>query len=200
MNKVILGIFAVVSASMAGTLSTHLAVDNQFALYISTTDTALGTLVASGSDSPLAIGFENLTLTSGVTNYIHLLAFNNDGNGGFVGDFTLGGAFQFANGTQRLLTNAVDFKQSRTGFGVDYVNPADLGENGVSPWNSVASVDASAHWLWADPSCTSCSVYFSAAIDPTASVAVAAPVPEPGSLILIGGGLLALFAYRRRRS
>src|ERR1035437_10674987 len=130
MKSVITGMFLLASVANASMLTAHINVDNVFNLYVSISDSALGTLVGTGTDWAVTETLAQ-SLTPGVTNDIHLVADNQGGPGGFLGDFSVSDtSFQFVNGTQSLLTNTGwDF--NTTGFGTSYGNPVDEGANGV---------------------------------------------------------------------
>ncbi|MBV8408026.1 MAG: VCBS domain-containing protein, partial [Alphaproteobacteria bacterium] len=154
-------------AALSGTLT----VDNAFELYISTDDHTLGRLIATGTSWPSPVTLSPTLLTPGVTNYLHVVAHNQGGPGGLLGDFQLAGSgFTFADGTTDEPTNAADWKLSLTGFGTDYVTPADEGANGVAPWGTFTSISSASHWLWDHVSQATSDTnteYFSTAIQPT---------------------------------
>jgi hypothetical protein len=112
-------------ASHAGvvTLSGLASADNNFEIFISTSDTVLGTEIASGQDWIYTHSFST-QLTTGQNYYLHVVAWNyNDavdhnsihaadtGNPDmFLGHFSLAGqGFMFANGQTTLDTNTTDW-------------------------------------------------------------------------------------------
>lgn len=100
-----------IGAASATTLGITTNVDNVFSIYVSTNDATLGTLVGSGNVWQNTYTF-NTALTAGTTNFIHVVATNQGGPGGFLGAFTLSDSdFVFANGTQNLLTNTTDWRR-----------------------------------------------------------------------------------------
>jgi MSHA biogenesis protein MshQ len=185
-----LATFAFSGGAQATTVSTDMTVDNLFNFFISTNDTVPGALVGTGNNWPVTYSFTGL-LTPGVTNYLHVQAINQGGPGGFIGDYTLSdGAFKFSNGTQSLLTETADWRMSMSGFGSGYVTPTDEGANGVSPWGVRPGINANAHWIWANSTCDSCTLYFSSTITPT--------IPEPETYAMIVAGLGFMGFWRRR--
>ncbi|MES2071754.1 MAG: PEP-CTERM sorting domain-containing protein [Pseudomonadota bacterium] len=185
---------ASIGSASATTLGITTNVDNIFNIYVSTSDSALGTLVGSGNNWTHTYNFSS-ALTAGTTNYIHVVATNQGGPGGFLGAFTLNdAAFEFANGTQNLLTNTTDWLQNTTGFGNAYSAAVGEGNLGTSPWSSVPGYGSSSpRWLWNYVSNNSSdfnTVYFTSTIN---------SVPEPTSMALLGLGLFGLAAMRKRQ-
>ena len=178
--------FVFVGQARATTITGHMTADNLFSFYVSTDDAVAGTLVGSGNDWSASYTL-SAELTPGVTNYIHVQATDQGSPQGFIGDFSLSdGGFQFANGTQLLLTTPAQWSLSFTGFGQNYESSiTSVGMNGVGPWGAHPPINASAEWL--DFHGSSSSNYFSAPIS---------PVPEPTMLALAG---LSVVAMRRRR-
>ncbi len=184
------------SALADTTLHSTLNVDDIFSLYISTDDTAQGTLVGTGDDWRTALS-SDAVLTPGVTNYLHLVARNTGGPGGVLGSFSLSDSnFVFANGSATMLTGDAGLVQNTTGFGNAYAASVDEGANGTNAWALRAGNDVNAHWVWNYMSLNgggdTQTLYFSAAI--TSAV----PEPESYAMLLGGLGMLAFMVRRRK--
>lgn len=193
--KVVICLLMAACCASATTLSVHMTVDNVFNTYISTSDAVLGTLIGSGSNWPSTFTFSG-ALTSGVTNYLHIVGVDQGPPAMFIGDFSLSDTgFGFSNGTQLLVTNTTNWGFSNVGFGGSYGTPLDEGPQGTSPWGSFPSINSAARFIWANPACGNCTVYFSTAITPNAVSNV--PEPSTSALFIAGFALVSLRLTRR---
>ena len=179
----------------ATTLSGNLTADDAFTVYLSTDDSIAGTPLVSGSFWPSAQSFST-ALTPGNTYYLHIAAKDVFGApSAFLGSFSLSDTnFTFANETQTLVSNSVDWKVNATGFGLAYNTPYDgFGANGIGPWGTMSSIASDARWIWTGPSGTVGKAYFTATI-------TAVPEPETYVMLLAGLGLLGFMARCRKES
>jgi len=179
----------------ATVLNSSLTTDNEFYLYISTSDSTIGTLVGHGNNWGATYSYGSL-LTAGVANYIHIYSIDWAGPQGLLGTFTLGDAnFVFENGINTLNTDTINWDVNTTGFGNAYNAPVSYGSNGIGPWGYHPGISTSAQWIW-DPSGTgSYNIsYFSAKINP-----LSVPAPEPSTILLVGAGLLGMGIAIRKK-
>ena len=200
-----------IAAASATTISGSLTADNAFFAYISTDNSTLGTLVASGNSWPTTFTINAAALTPGVTNYLQIEVINYGAQGGFIGDFTLSDTgFHFANGTQSLSTDTTDWSgiynsSNNMVVAQPWVQPTagvvSFGANGVGPWGTRPGISATADWIWPNDAnslpngsaCANCTVDFSTVITP------GSVVPEPASLLIFGSGALAVAGMLRRK-
>ena len=221
---------SLVNSAKADQLGGNLTVDNAVFVYVSTSDSTLGTLVASGNNWQAPLTISSALLTPGETNYLQVEAINYGIWGGFIGQFTLSdNSFQFANGSQTLLTNTADWTGSYnsvyfadtpwgTGDACDpssgaygctvsaqpWVPPTggvtSFGPNSVSPWGTVSGISSDANWIWPSDSNRLPGGIYGACHTCTVDFSPAiTPTPEPGTLTLLTGGLALLPLIRRRR-
>jgi MSHA biogenesis protein MshQ len=198
----LLAVALTASVANADILSGAATTDNVFNLYLSTSLTTQGTLIDSGSDWGTSYSFSGVSLTAGTTYYLQFEGINEGGPASIIGTFNLSdSSFDFSNGSQSLNTDTTDWSYSYTGWDQGPLQtPVNYGLNSdsVGPWNvDFGSMSPNAEWVW-DPnfSYTDAPLYFETTITPLAS-----PVPEPGSMMLLGSGFLALtgmVAQRRR--
>ncbi len=215
----ILGFIGVLAgpAMAATTLTAHVTADDDFEFYISTDTSTAGTSLGTGTSEPdgwMTSWTFSQALTPGVTNYIHVRAWDlRTVIAAFLGDFTLSNTdFRFSNGGQTLYTDSENWKISDTGFGVGYYSPDTIGPNNwnTPPWyNRVVGISGSAEWIWSDGGAWSESDgvthsvrYFEAVILPygTDDPPVDEPsVPVPGAVLLVsvGAGIVGLFRARK---
>ena len=199
----------------ADTLTMNLTADNQFAVYVSTSDSALGAFVGSGNDWGTTYAFSD-TLSRGAY-YIHVIAANwtpqnnlwgspatLDGTGdnpdGFIGSFAIArGAF--ANGAKTLSTDTTHWKASEAGA-YPYATiptawtgatgaPQSYGLNGVGPWGGRPNVAANAEWIWSVPDNGQYAEF--------STTFTAAPEPSTWAMALAGFAALGFAAFRQAR-
>jgi hypothetical protein len=174
-------------------------------LYLSTDDAIRGDLITQG-------GAFSVALEAGQTYYLHAVAADvYNWNWGFMGDFSLSDmGFTFSNGTQRLLTNTVDWTADLGTWGAWTAptgTPYSYGLNSSprpSYWSppswSHASIDPDAAWIWASAN-PSHGVWSSAAYGTAYfSTQLTSSVPEPETYVLMLVGLVLIgFSIRRAK-
>lgn len=193
----------------ASTISGNLTADNAFFAYISTSNSVRGTLVASGNSWGTTFPFSNFALTAGQTYYLQIEAINYGGPGAIIGDFSLSDTgFQFANGTQHLLTNTANWlaiyndSNKSPSTQQPWVTPTggvtSEGLNGVGPWGTRSGISGSAEWIDGTTNglsaCLNCTVDFSTVI-----IANRASAPEPATFGYLASVLACLAVTRMRR-
>ena len=191
------------SDAHATTITGTLAVDDLFTLYLSTSDSQLGTQLLSGNGWNLPFTLNPVQLSSGDTYFLHVIGRNTGGDQGFIGSFTVSDTdFEFANGTQSLNTNADDWKASVSDqFGTLPPTDTPLVEAfyGSVPWGFVSGIDPSASWIWSNP-IDAGYVTFSTQISYVGPpVNPPAATPEPATFAMMGGVLMALPWLIRRK-
>jgi protein with PEP-CTERM/exosortase system signal len=187
-----------ISASASATeLSLSLTADNDFSVYLSTSDNTVGTLIGSGTDWPTTYTF-SAALTAGTDYFLHIDANNQGGPDGLLGSFGLSDSnFLFENSQTTLVTGTTDWAGNNTGFNGSYSssNISDFGANGVGPWGYHPAISADADWIWYGQGGLTNDSYFSTEI----SAQSAAAVPDGGTTLgLLGLSLLGLVTLRRK--
>jgi len=217
------------SAAYAFDLEGVTTVDNHYNLYTSTSYDALGAFGFSSTDQSKtwdrpydwetqepSLGTFGLSLTPDVTNYVHVLGWDQGVIAGFLGSLTLNNSsFRFDNDLMALDTNAVlgwtareyDFGSSTIGGSLGLITH---GPNGTGVWAGITGgpipgINTAAEWIWTskdgfgDVGSDGSPVYrlFTATINP-----VSKPVPEPisSALFLLGAGALGLRKFRRKKA
>lgn len=168
------------------TVSGFATADNAFQASISTSPTDAGTPWFSGSSWPTTFSGSTVITEPG-TYFLQVRAQDFGQPQMFIGLFTLTGSdATFANGTQELRTNTIDWVVSTEGFGVNTTAPSLIGPNGFY-WGTFASMPG-ADFIWA-PQYANGVAFF------TASFTV---VPAPGAALAMIAGL-GIVSGRRRR-
>ncbi|SDJ65056.1 MULTISPECIES: hypothetical protein [Bradyrhizobium] len=202
---------ASVASANAAILDLHLTADNQFSVYLSTSDSTLGAPIGGGADWQTTYSY-TANLVAGTNYYIHVVGTNwTSANGfpygppgdpsnpdAFIGSFNIsGGGFQFSNGTSSLVTNTTDWKASAVSdpavWSAPTGTPQAFAFNGGGIWGSVhgstAGVGPTAQWIWSQPD-NGLYAEFSAQI-------TAVPEASTWAMMILGFLGLGFLAYRK---
>ena len=213
-KSIVAGLLATASLTIAAqaqatVLSGTLTTDNGFFAYLSTSDSTLGSdFLASSTYWPTAVSFSKVLPAAPVL-YLHIEGIQTGIVEMITGQFSLSGTkYEFANGTQSLLTNTTDWKGSyvngsKTFTIQPWVTPTGavlsygLNVNSTPLWHHIAGISSAAEDIWPvdNAGCQKCTVDISTPIYLT-------PLPEPAewAMIITGLGMVGATArFGRRR-
>lgn len=199
-RRALAGIAAFVAVALParaqGTLSGFLNVDNAFTAFLSTSPALTGAVITSGSAWTVTNPFSGVALQAGQDYWFQVRARDEGVIAGLLATLTItGGTHVFANGTATLTSNTTDWLAGTSDWAADPQSLVSYGTNGVSPWGTFAQQSSSAQWIWTADNCINCTRFLSTRITATPAI-----VPEPGTVVLLATGLVALPFVRRRRS
>ena len=191
-TSLFVGVFA--NAALITSLSGNSYIDDKGYIAISTNDTAIGTTVSSTNIWNNPANFIGFTLSADIDYFIHIFVDGGNFPNNIIGEFNIDGAtHEFANGTQTLGTNKVDWL-----WGTSLSNmvnaPVNVGTNYASSFDSTSENIFRAN-TW--PDYTNTNAYFTAkifAVQPDVS-----NVQEPSILAILGLGLMGLVSRRFKK-
>lgn len=182
------------SAQAAAMLTGSLTADNHFKAYISTSDSVLGTEIASGDNWQATYSLS--TPLSGGPLYLHVITQDDGRPDMFIGSFSLSGGYLFANGASSLNTDVSHWRANDapdfTSWTAPTGTPQSFGANGASPWGNVSGVASNADFIWSQPDSTNWA-------DFSTTLTAPAGVPEPAAWAMLLMGVLGVGATLRGR-
>ena len=183
------------ASASAHVLTTKITADNSFIAYLSASNTTQGTQFSSGTNWGTVYS-SAIALGSLDQYYLHISALDAGGVAGLLGEFSLAGSgYHFANNTTSLLTGSSLVTANTAGYASAFGAATSYGLNNASQtWGTVSGINTNAQWIWSGNNDTNNFSFFSVAIlkDTPANV------PEPGSIGLLGLGLLALTRFAKK--
>lgn len=203
-------------ASATTTLAGSLTADNAFYAYLSTSETNRGTLIGSGTDWGQTYSFAGVSLTAGVTYYLHIEVINYGGPYGLLGSLSLSGSdFSFGNGSQTLNTDLTNWRASLASANgtvaqqpwvpatgqASYVYQNGIpvpSVNGDSPWGFHLGISPTATWIDAAGVTDQYNGGYETIDYSTTITYSGAAAPEPASAALFGAGLFGMGWVKRR--
>lgn len=207
------------SASVAGssTVTATLTADNHYALFVGNGDGSALSLIgrneAGELGSPGAYNWslpETWTFDVNPGQFIYVMAWDDGGNQGWIGNFTWGGNQLISNTTDWVSTVApganpgmdspLPTLATLTGYisTATWTTPGASAPNGTWPWFTVPGVGAT-NWIWHDTlGANSASDSHFALFRTTAPVVAA--VPEASTYAMMGMGVFMVFGAIRRAS
>jgi hypothetical protein len=203
------------SAAFAVTVDATITADNYYAVFSGdeTEVSYIGRNEQTSAGDPGTYNWsipETYSFDVAAGDYIYIAAWS-DANTtqALLGEFDLGG--------QTLLTNATDWEVFLTGedpnYGDDLLAPDaasvmanvieanstswasifEIRDNGAAPWGTIADISLDADWIWGSQ------IEAIGEGEYQLFRTQVAPVPEPSTILLLGGGLLGLGWYGRKR-
>jgi hypothetical protein len=194
----------------ASVLTLDLTADNAFSVYVSSSNSTLGTFVGSGGSWQNTYQY-SVTLSPG-TNYIQVIGTNwTSANGypygppgdpsnpdAFIGTFKISGGYVFSNGATTLSTNTTNWLAApaldNTSWTAPTVAAQAFAVNGSGIWGSYngaqPNIAADAQWIWSNPD--------NGLYADLSTQISAVPEPATWAMMILGFFGIGFMAYRRK--
>jgi hypothetical protein len=180
-------------ADIATSLSGNSYIDDRGFIAISTVDTSQGTVVGSSTTWSTHIGFSGFTLLKDVDYFIHIFVDGGNYPNNVIGEFAIDSTtHEFANGTQAIGTNTVDWLWGT--YWTNMNNVAKVSGDNFSANFSPTTQNIFRANTW--PDYINTDAYFTTAIFAIEEPPVVSDVSGKGSAVFLALGSL-LLAYRR---
>ncbi len=193
----------------------HVTADNHYGLYVGNETGSELRFVGRNETGALGdpgvfnwVLAETWTFSADGGEYLYLVAWDDEDQQMWIGDFVTSGSRTIVSDISSWLYVVPDSGQAlernasvpvaltdlaRIIEPAQWQHPAEQFSNGVGPWLTIEGIDASAQFIWHD------TVYGDSSSDGRFVVFRSAdPLPEPGSVALIGVALLAATVHRSR--